>query len=133
MVSVEVKKRTSPGFNCNLKWAPHVEVKSETYAMIPPIAIMTPRTDLSPMARPDVAQPRATMEHVLTWPTTVLDTGPVWAMMKNWEMLISEAKPPDCTNALYVSRVIHNRGCWGCSLRLGCAILGLSFPCGRPR
>lgn len=48
------------------------------------------------MARPDVAQPSATMEHVLTWPTTVLDTGPVCAMMKNWEMLMREAKPPDC-------------------------------------
>lgn len=64
--------------------------------MIPPMAIITPSTDLSPMARPDVAQPRATIEHVLTCPTTVLDTGPVWAIMKNWEMLISEAKPPDC-------------------------------------
>lgn len=64
--------------------------------MIPPIATITPSTDLSPMARPEVAQPRATMEHVLTWPTTVLETGPVWAIMKNWEMLMSEAKPPDC-------------------------------------
>lgn len=45
---------------------PHLQDKRETYAMIPPIAIMTPRTDLSPMARPEVAQPRATMEHVLT-------------------------------------------------------------------
>lgn len=30
--------------------------------------------------------------------------------MKNWEMLISEAKPPDCMKL--VSRVIHDRG-WG--------------------
>lgn len=63
--------------------------------MIPPIAINTPITDLSPTARPEVIQPRATMEQVLTWPTTVLETGPVWAMMKNWDMLIMQAKNPD--------------------------------------
>jgi hypothetical protein len=66
-----------------------------TYAMMPPIAINTPRTDLSPMALPEVAQPRATIVQVLTWPTTVLETGPVWAMMKNWEMLMRDAKKPD--------------------------------------
>jgi hypothetical protein len=35
------------------------------------------------------------MEHVLTWPTTVLDTGPVWAMMKNCDILMMHAKNPD--------------------------------------
>lgn len=54
-----------------------------TYPTIPPTAMNTPRTDLSPMARPEVIQPRATMVHVFTCPTTVLETGPVWAMMKN--------------------------------------------------
>ena len=66
--------------------------------MIPPTAMKTPRTDLSPTERPEVAQPSAMMVQVLRWPTTVLDTGPVWAMMKNWEMLISDAKPPDWTS-----------------------------------
>jgi hypothetical protein len=65
------------------------------YAIIPPIATKTPMIDLSPTARPEVIQPIATMEHVLTWPTTVLDTGPVWAMMKNWDILIMQAKNPD--------------------------------------
>lgn len=37
-----------------------------TYAIIPPIAINTPSTDLSPTARPDVIQPRATIEQVFT-------------------------------------------------------------------
>jgi hypothetical protein len=50
---------------------------------------------LSPTARPDVTQPRATMEHVFTWPTTVLETGPVCAMMKNCDMLMMQAKNPD--------------------------------------
>ena len=59
------------------------------------MATNTPRTDLSPTARPDVSQPRATIEQVLTWPTTVLDTGPVCAMMKNWDMLIMQAKKAD--------------------------------------
>lgn len=63
--------------------------------MIPPMATNTPRMDLSPIARPEVIQPSATMVHVLTWPTTVLETGPVCAMMKNCEMLMSAAKPPD--------------------------------------
>lgn len=54
-----------------------------THAIMPPMAIRTPMTDLSPMARPDIIQPRPTIVQVLTWPTTVLDTGPVWAMMKN--------------------------------------------------
>lgn len=49
----------------------------QTYATIPAIAMNTPITDLSPTARPEVIHPRATIEHVLTWPTTVLDTGPV--------------------------------------------------------
>jgi hypothetical protein len=66
-----------------------------TYAIIPPMATKTPITDLSPTARPDVTQPRATMEQVLTWPTTVLDTGPVCAMMKNWDMFIMQANNPD--------------------------------------
>jgi len=47
------------------------------YAIMPPIAIITPITDLSPTARPEVIHPRATIEHVFTCPTTVLDTGPV--------------------------------------------------------
>jgi hypothetical protein len=51
--------------------------------------------DLSPMARPETIQPSDTMVHVLTWPTTVLETGPVWATMKNCEMLIREANAPD--------------------------------------
>lgn len=63
--------------------------------MIPPRAINTPRTDLSPTARPEEAQPRATMVHVLTCPTTVLETGPVCAMMKNCDMFIKDAKTPD--------------------------------------
>jgi hypothetical protein len=54
-----------------------------TYAIIPPMATKTPRTDLSPTDRPDVAQPSATMVHVFKCPTTVLETGPVLAMMKN--------------------------------------------------
>lgn len=66
-----------------------------TYAIIPPTATNTPSTDLSPMARPETSQPRPTMVHVLTCPTTVLETGPVWAMMKNCEMLMREAKRPD--------------------------------------
>ncbi len=67
----------------------------QTYVMIPPMAMKTPTTDLSPTARPDVTQPRATMEHVFTWPTTVLETGPVCAMMKNCDMLMMQAKNPD--------------------------------------
>ena len=63
--------------------------------MMPPIAMKTPITDLSPTARPDVSQPKATMEQVLTCPTTVLDTGPVCAMMKNWDILIMQANMPD--------------------------------------
>ena len=66
-----------------------------TYAIIPPMATKTPITDLSPTARPDVTQPKATMEHVLTWPTTVLDTGPVCAMIKNCDMLMMQANIPD--------------------------------------
>jgi hypothetical protein len=66
-----------------------------TYDIIPPMAMNTPITDLSPTARPDVIHPRATMEQVFTWPTTVLDTGPVCAMMKNWDMLMMQAKKPD--------------------------------------
>src|SRR3569833_466631 len=73
-----------------------------TYAMMPPSATKTPRTDLSPIALPDVAHPKATMVHVLTWPTTVLDTGPVCAMMKNCEMLIRDANSPDCNAMLVV-------------------------------
>jgi hypothetical protein len=60
--------------------------------MMPPMAIKTPITDLSPTARPDVSQPKATMEQVFT---TVLDTGPVCAMMKNWDILIMQANMPD--------------------------------------
>ena len=67
-----------------------------TYPMIPPIATRTPMIDLSPTARPEVIQPSATIEHVLTWPTTVLETGPVCAMMKNWDMLMIQANNPDC-------------------------------------
>jgi len=63
--------------------------------MIPPTATNTPMIDLSPTARPDVIQPKATIEHVFTWPTTVLDTGPVCAMIKNCDMLIIHAKNPD--------------------------------------
>jgi hypothetical protein len=63
--------------------------------MMPPMAIKTPITDLSPTARPDVSQPKATMEQVFTCPTTVLETGPVCAMMKNWDILIMQANMPD--------------------------------------
>lgn len=38
--------------------------EERTYAMIPPTAINTPRTDLSPTERPEVAQPRAIMVQV---------------------------------------------------------------------
>jgi hypothetical protein len=64
--------------------------------MIPPTAISTPKMLLSATARPLAIQPRATMEQVLRWPTTVLETGPVCATMKNWDRLIREAKHPDC-------------------------------------
>lgn len=37
-----------------------------TYPIIPPTATNTPMTDLSPTARPDVIQPKATIEHVFT-------------------------------------------------------------------
>jgi len=63
--------------------------------MIPERAMTTPSTDLSSAVRPEVTQPRATIVHVFTWPTTVLLTGPVWAMMKNWDMLIMQAQRPD--------------------------------------
>jgi hypothetical protein len=63
--------------------------------MMPPTATKTPITAISPTDLPDVAQPMATMVHVLRWPTTVLETGPVFATMKNWEMLMREAKTPD--------------------------------------
>jgi len=67
----------------------------KTHDIIPPIATNTPITDLSPTARPDVIQPSATMVQVFTWPTTVLDTGPVCAMIKNCDMLMMQAKKPD--------------------------------------
>lgn len=59
------------------------------------MARKTPTRALSPVARPDMIQPMHTMVQVLTCPTTVLDTGPVWATMKNCDMLIREAKSPD--------------------------------------
>lgn len=65
------------------------------YVIIPKIAIKTPTKALSPSARPDMIHPIATIEQVFTWPTTVLETGPVCAMIKNWEMLIKQAKNPD--------------------------------------
>ena len=61
------------------------ECEGGSYIVIPPMATMTPETN----------QPRATMVQVFKWPTTVLDTAPVCAMMKNWEMLMREAKRPD--------------------------------------
>jgi len=64
------------------------------YEIIPPIAIRTPTILLSPTARPLVSQPNATIEQVLRCPTTVLDTGPVCAMMKNCDMLMREANMP---------------------------------------
>lgn len=82
--------------------------KSLTYDIIPERAMITPRTDLSVAGRPEVIQPRETMVHVFTWPTTVLDTGPVWAMMKNWDMLIMQAQRPDwfgpCQSTLHTVR-----------------------------
>ncbi len=89
--------------------------------MMPPMAMSTPTTLLSPTARPDVIQPRATIEHVLTWPTTVEETGPVWAMMKNWDMLIMQAKKPDCFEVSYpVYRhwmQFKGRGALDCSVK----------------
>jgi hypothetical protein len=76
-------------------WYSCAELVQGTYEMIPPIATKTPNTALSPTARPEVIQPRATIEHVFTWPTTVLDTGPVWAIMKNCDILIMHANSPD--------------------------------------
>lgn len=67
----------------------------QTYEMIPPTATNTPITDLSPTALPELNQPRATIVHVFTCPTTVLETGPVCAMMKNCDILITQAKSPD--------------------------------------
>ena len=66
------------------------------YEMMPPMATMTPIMPLSPTDRPPVIQPIVTIEQVLRCPTTVLETGPVEAMMKNCDMLISAANPPDC-------------------------------------
>lgn len=39
---------------------------AEPYDIMPPMATITPTTDLSPTARPDVIHPMATIEHVLT-------------------------------------------------------------------
>jgi hypothetical protein len=69
--------------------------KAQTYDIIPPTAMRIPITDLSAAPRPETAQPSATIVQVFTWPTTVLDTGPVCAMMKNWDMLMVQAKRPD--------------------------------------
>lgn len=69
---------------------------------MPESAMATPSTDLSTIARPEVTQPNVTTVHVFTWPTTVLDTGPVCAMIKNWEMLIIQAQNPDYFR-IYVS------------------------------
>lgn len=66
-----------------------------TYAMMPPMATTTPMTALSPTARPEDNQPSPTIEQVFTCPTTVLETGPVCAMMKNCDMLMMQAKRPD--------------------------------------
>lgn len=66
-----------------------------TYNIIPESAMKTPITDLSATARPEESQPRVTMVHDFTWPTTVLETGPVWAMIKNWDILIIQAQKPD--------------------------------------
>ncbi|MBE3050281.1 hypothetical protein IMZ48_48850 [Candidatus Bathyarchaeota archaeon] len=69
--------------------------RGDSYMVIPPMATTTPIMDLSPIGRPDTNQPRATMVQVFRWPTTVLDTAPVCAMMKNCEMLIRQANRPD--------------------------------------
>lgn len=66
-----------------------------SHIVIPAMATTTPKMDLSAMGRPETNQPRATMVQVFRWPTTVLETAPVCAMMKNWEMLMREAKKPD--------------------------------------
>lgn len=68
---------------------------SRAYAIMLPMATIAPAMDLSATGRPEMAQPIATIVHVLRWPITVLDTGPVWATMKNWDILISDARPPD--------------------------------------
>lgn len=60
----------------------------------------TPMILLSPIARPLVIQPSATIEQVFTCPTTVLDTGPVCAIIKNCDILIREANPPLCNDYL---------------------------------
>lgn len=66
-----------------------------TYPMMPARAMSRPRTHMSATARPEESQPRTTMMHVLLWPTTVLETGPDCAMMKNWETLMRTARAPD--------------------------------------
>lgn len=67
---------------------------SATHAKIPEIARSMPNTDRSFAFLPLVAHPRATMEHVLMCPTTVLLTAPAPATMKNCEMLIRLAITP---------------------------------------
>lgn len=73
--------------------------------MMPPMAMKTPKTLLSPTLLPDVIHPRATIEQVLRCPTTVDETGPVCAMMKNCDMLMSAAKSPDCNGMLAISLI----------------------------
>lgn len=89
-VSLDLRKFSQRRHSCAIaiwRW---------TYEIMPPIAMKTPRMLLSPTVRPLVIQPRATIEHVLTCPTTVLETGPVWATIKNCDKLMREAKAPLC-------------------------------------
>lgn len=84
------------------------KVVDRTYVMIPPTATKTPMADLSRTALPELSQPRATIEQVFTCPTTVLETGPVCAMMKNCDMLIMNAKNPDYRR---VSTILNSSKC----------------------
>ncbi len=70
------------------------------------MAIKTPIILLSPTARPLVIQPSATIEQVFKCPTTVLDTGPVCAMMKNCDILIRHAKNPLCSDRLLAYAIL---------------------------
>jgi hypothetical protein len=66
-----------------------------SHLKIPDSAISRPIRDMSVTTRPENDQLRTTIVHVLLWPTTVLATGPVCAIIKNWEILINMAKIPD--------------------------------------
>jgi hypothetical protein len=68
--------------------------QGDTYATMPTIASMIPKMPRSLALRPLKTHPRATIEQVFMWPTTVLLTAPAPAMMKNCEILMRLAKTP---------------------------------------